>query len=57
MDTDGSAANFYTIDHHVVGIGAYGSGISGEERNVFRLGGGEGVVHCVEALRLFVPLE
>ena len=57
MDTDRAAADFHTIDDHVVGIRAHCPRIRLEHRDVLRLGRSEGVMHSVEALGLFIPLE
>jgi len=57
VDTDGSTADLNTVDDHVVGASADGSGVRVEEGNVRTVGRGEGVVAGVPALALVVPLE
>ena len=57
VNTYATTAELVAIDHHVVGCGAYGTGIGVEEVNVVGVGGGEGVVHSVVSLSLVVPFE
>ena len=61
VDTDGSAAEFGAVKHEVVGICAdalevfFLVGI--EPVQVLRFGGGEGVMHRIEAAVLLAPFE
>ena len=57
VDTDAAAAQFHAVHHHVVGVGTDVAGVAVEQWYVFVFGFGEGVVHCVVALRLLVPLK
>ena len=57
VDTDGTATHFNTVDNHIVGIGTNSSRIGVKQRNVFRLRRGERMVHSIEALVFFAPLE
>ena len=59
VDTDGTTTNLHTVHHDVVGVGTDVTPLGRVVKQcfVFRLRGGEGMVHSVIALRLFVPFE
>ncbi len=57
MDTDRTSTHFNTIDNHIVSISTYGTRIAIQQRNIFRLRRGERMVHSIETLIFFAPLE
>ena len=57
VDPDGTAAQLAAVEHDVIGAGA-DVGLVGEDLiGVLLHGGGEGVVHGLEAALLLAPLE
>ena len=57
VDTQAAASKLHAIDYHVVGIGTHIARVAVEHRDIFVLRLGEGVMHCIEALCLLVPLK
>ena len=57
VDTQAAASKLHAIDYHVVGIGTHIACVAVEHRDILVLRFGEGVVHCIETLRLLVPLK
>ena len=57
MDTNRSAADLHAVDYQVVSVCAYGCGVTVEQGDILRFGGGEGVVLREEAVQLFVLLQ
>ena len=57
MDTERTAAHLDAVADEVVGLGAHLLRMLVQEREIVGVGHGEGMVHGVVALRLFVPFE
>ena len=57
MDTDRTATHFNAIDNHIVRIRTNGSRIAIQQRDIFGFGRRERVMHSIETLVFFAPLE
>ena len=57
VDTYRAATHFYSVDHHIVGIGTHRRRVSVKQRNVFVLRVGERMVHRHKALLLIAPFK
>ena len=57
MDTDGTAAQLYTVAHEVVGFGTHLFRMLVEQRNIVGVGHRERMMSCHKALLFIAPLE
>ena len=55
VNPNGSAPDFVSVEHNVVGVGPHRARVGFKKGNVFGLGAREGVVHGKPATGIFVP--
>ena len=57
VNPNGSAADFVSVEHNVVGVGPHRARVGFKKGNVFGLGACEGMVHGKPAAGIFVPFQ